>query len=86
MLKSWSVPPISTSAFTFTESHPWMIGYWISCSAHEIALLKALLEVLPLQHLLDGHAAVQLDDVLKGHHFKPFTIEDGAVRFSGRGF
>ena len=32
MLKSWSVPPSSTSALTITESHPCMIGYWISCA------------------------------------------------------
>ncbi len=44
MLKSWSLPPISTSARTTTLSQPCMIGYWISCRRTSVPLATRFLK------------------------------------------
>ncbi len=75
MLKSWSVPPISTSACTMTESQPWSSGYCNSCRLTGAPPWKRVLEILALQHLLERHAAVEPDDLLVVHHLEPFAVE-----------
>jgi len=58
-LKSWSVPPISTSDFTITESYPWAMGYKNSAT-----LIGWLLSYLFLKSSLSIIlATVYLDEI-----------------------
>ena len=44
--------------------------------ADRLALVEALAEILPDEHLLEGHPAVELDHLLETHRLEPLAVEN----------
>jgi hypothetical protein len=41
-----------------------------------LALVEPVTEILPHEHLLECHAAIEFDDFLKGHSLEPLAVEN----------
>ena len=44
---------------------------------HRITALDSRTKVFTMKHLLERYPAIEADDLLEVHHFKPFTVEHG---------
>ncbi len=54
--------------------------------AHGIAAIDAVSEILAMEHLLEGHATVEADDIDEGHFGKPVAVEDDLGFFTVENF
>ena len=59
-----------------TESHPCMIGILNLVRVNWVLLVDARAEILALQHLLQGHEAVEANHLLEAHFLEPFAVVD----------
>ena len=74
MLKSWSVPPSSTSAWTITESGPLEQRVEELHHRDRRAAGVALGEVVALEHAGDGGARREAQHVLDVHGAEPLGV------------